>query len=78
MNNKTKTLITIGIVILLIGIVPIQAESFGYNYLKEKFDLSFSIKKLVELTIESLTGDGNAYACINENGTIYRSEVACV
>jgi len=29
------------------------------------------------ITIYGLTGAGNAYACLNENGTLYRSETAC-
>ena len=30
-----------------------------------------------KVVISNLTGAGNAYACLNQNGTLYRSGTAC-
>ena len=48
-----------------------------FNFYSSTLGLIYSISSSAGPTIKPLAGTGNAYACVNASGTLYRSSSAC-
>jgi hypothetical protein len=67
------------VIVLSFSLSSITRSTMAGNAIREKDQQSINSKSIFNetLIVKELSGDGDAYLCINSVGKIFRSEIPC-